>query len=101
MITDFSSIVFNFVYLQRPIVYFAPDYELFRSGMTHSYKRLDIPLENGFGPLTESADALLDELEALLKNGMKPDEKYIQRGAEFFPYRDHHCERLYQAMMNS
>ncbi len=99
MITDFSSIVFNFVYLGRPIVYFAPDYELFRSGMTHSYKRLDIPLEDGFGPMTESADALLDELEALLKNGMKPDEKYIQRGASFFPYRDSHCERLYRELM--
>ena len=69
--------------------------------MTHSYKRLDIPLENGFGPMTETADELLDELEALLKNGMKPDEKYLRRGAEFFPYRDNHCERLYQALMDS
>ena len=34
--------------------------------------KLDIPLENGFGPLTESADALLDELEALLKNRVCP-----------------------------
>lgn len=101
MITDFSSIVFNFVYLGRPIVYFAPDYELFRSGMTHSYKRLDIPLENGFGPMTETADALLDELEALLQNGMKPIEKYRKRGESFFPYRDNHCERLYNALINS
>ncbi|MCC8149907.1 MAG: CDP-glycerol:glycerophosphate glycerophosphotransferase, partial [Lachnospiraceae bacterium] len=43
-ITDISSFVFDFVWLQRPVLYFMPDMDQFLSGMNH-YRRLDLPFE--------------------------------------------------------
>lgn len=35
-VTDFSSFVFDFAYLNRPIMYFVPDYPQFKSGMNRT-----------------------------------------------------------------
>ncbi len=99
MITDYSSIVFDFVYLNRPIFYFVPDYEKFKAGITHSYYKLDLPLEEGFGALTQSADELVAELEKAIKNDFKSEEPYKSRMESFFLYKDKNCrERLYNAL---
>lgn len=95
MITDYSSIVFDFVYLKRPVIYFVPDYEMFRSGLTHTYRELDLPLEEGFGAFTRNSDELLDELEKLVLNGFEPDEIYKKRMDSFFITKEKHCEKLY------
>ena len=58
VITDYSSFVFDFVYLKRAVVYFMPDYAQFKAGF-NDYKELDIPLEEGFGELTKTADELI------------------------------------------
>ena len=34
-ITDFSSFVFDFACLCRPVLYFVPDYGQFKAGMNH------------------------------------------------------------------
>lgn len=43
-ITDFSSFVFDFACLCRPVLYFVPDYGQFKAGMNH-YRELDLPFE--------------------------------------------------------
>ncbi len=96
MITDYSSIVFDFVYLQRPILYFVPDYEQFRAGVTHSYYKLDLPLEEGFGEVTETADDLVKCLEKLAENKFMPEKIYDDRMKNFFITKDNHCEKLYE-----
>ena len=101
MITDYSSIVFDSVYLNCPVLYFVPDYELFLAGVSHNYRQLDLPLENGFGPFSQDADTLLDHLEEYINNGFVPQEPYASRMKDFFLYRDDHCcDRLYDAMIN-
>jgi len=101
MITDYSSIVFDFVYLERPVIYFVPDYEMFRSGLTHTYRELDLPLEEGFGAFTQTSDELLDELEKLVKNNFKPDEIYQNRMDSFFITKEKHCEKLYNYLIEN
>ncbi len=99
MITDYSSIVFDFAYLNRPIFYFVPDYEMFKAGITHSYSKLDLPLEEGFGALTQTADELVEELERAIENGFESQEPYKSRTESFFLYKDKGCrERLYKAL---
>ncbi len=99
MITDYSSIVFDFVYLNRPIMYFVPDYEMFKAGVTHSYSKLDLPLEEAFGPLTRTADELLEELKKIIENGFASQEPYKSRMEGFFLYTDNNCrERIYKAL---
>ena len=98
MITDYSSIVFDFVYLQRPILYFVPDYEQFRAGVTHSYFKLDLPLEEGFGEVTETADELVSCLEKLAANKFVPEKVYDDRMKNFFITKENHCEKLYELL---
>ncbi len=99
MITDYSSIVFDFVYLNRPILYFVPDYEQFRAGITHGYNQLDLPLEEGFGDVTENCEQLLASLEYLASNNFEPKPIYGERMEKFFASRKKdHAEALYNAV---
>lgn len=96
MITDYSSVVFDFVYLSRPIIYFVPDYDQFRAGVTHGYSKLDLPLEEGFGDITLNSQELLESLKKLMENNFEPDAVYKKRMDDFFGERDtKHRERLY------
>ncbi len=99
MITDYSSIVFDFVYLNRPIVYFVPDYEQFKAGITHGYNQLDLPLEEGFGDVNENYEQLIDSIEYLASHDFVPKPVYAERMENFFVSRKKdHAESLYNAM---
>lgn len=96
--TDYSSFVFDFVYLKRAIVYFFPDYDLFKAGL-NIYRQLDLPFEDGFGNLVQNSSDAIDELEKLLKNGCKPSKKYFDRTDKFFLYNDNNQrKRIYEAV---
>jgi len=98
LITDFSSCVFDFVYLRRPVIYFMPDYELFLSGALHSYCTLDLPLEEGFGQLTRTVGELVDALKKTAENGFQPEQKYLDRMDAFFDCRSvPHRKLLYES----
>lgn len=99
MITDYSSIVFDFVYLEKPIVYFVPDYDLFRTGVSHTYKKMDLPLEDGFGAFTKTSDELIEQIGILAENDFKTEEKYKSKYDGFFLEKGNHCERLYNELM--
>lgn len=96
MITDYSSVVFDFVYLSRPIIYFVPDYDQFRKGLTHGYSKLDLPLEEGFGDITLNAADLLNSLRKLAENNFEAEPVYKKRTDDFFGERTTtHRDRLY------
>nr|WP_288823414.1 glycosyltransferase [uncultured Mogibacterium sp.] len=95
-ITDFSSFVFDFVYLSRKIMYFVPDYDLFKSGM-NGYYRLDLPLEEGFGPFVQNEEDAVNQLIEMMDAPMSP--RYLQKMQGFFMYKDNHQrERIYEAL---
>ena len=97
-ITDFSSFCFDFVYLKKTMMYFVPDDEMFRAGM-NDYRKLDLPLEEGFGPFTMTADELLDSLEEYAANNFEPVEPYKSRMESFFLHKDNNCrDRLYEVL---
>lgn len=100
MITDFSSIVFDFVYLERPVLYFVPDYTLFKAGVTHNYRELDIPIEDGFGEFTQTAAELIESLRRLAENKFQPAPQYAEKMKGFFLDRGKsHSDKLYEALM--
>ena len=95
-ITDFSSFVFDFVYLNRKIMYFVPDYDFFRSGM-NQYWRLDLPLEDGFGPFVQNEEDAVNQLIEMMDAPISP--RYLQKMQGFFMYKDNHQrERIYEAL---
>lgn len=97
-ITDFSSFVFDYAYLNRPIFYFVPDYEQFKSGMNH-YRELDLPFEKAFGNLVLEADDAVDELSAILSANCVVQPVFHERMETFFYPLEQCAESLYQYVM--
>ena len=99
IITDYSSIVFDYVYANVPVMYFVPDYDLYKAGITHLYNKLDLSMEDGFGPFTTNIEGLIKELEKFIKNNYKLDKKYQLKTKNFFISKSSHCENLYKELM--
>ncbi len=97
-ITDFSSFCFDFVYLKKTMMYFVPDDEMFRAGM-NDYRKLDLPLEEGFGPLAHKSEQAVEFLCELVNRGGEPENKYAERMNGFFLHNDKNCrDRIYEAI---
>ena len=95
-ITDYSSFVFDFVYLNRKILYFVPDYEMFKSGMDN-YFRLDLPLEDGFGPFVQNEEDAVNQLIEMMDEPIA--SRYLQKMQGFFIHKDNHQrDRIYEAL---
>ncbi len=97
-ITDFSSIMFDFVYLNKPVISFFPDRELFEAGL-HSYHDFYYPLEDGFALYCEDEGAVIRALKQLQENHFKVPEKQRERSAALYYSREaSHAEALYRAL---
>lgn len=99
LITDYSSIFFDFAYMKKPAIYYQFDYEKYRRGQYQegyfSYKN------DGFGEVVADEKTLLSELVKILNNRMIMTDKYQKRVDTFFAFHDDlNCERTYQAIFN-
>lgn len=98
-ITDFSSFVFDFACLNRPVMYFIPDYEQFKSGMGH-YRDLDLPFAKAFGPLVLDVDSAINEFEKVCENNFVPEELYSNRMQNFYYPLENCSEKVYNYIVN-
>ena len=96
-ITDFSSFVFDYAYLNRPIMYFVPDYDCFKVGLGH-YRELDLPFEKAFGPLSTTVEKAVKDITKIFENKFVPEKVYSDRMENFYvPMDDKQCrENLYK-----
>lgn len=100
MITDYSSVIFEMAYLRRPVLYYQYDRDQFYS-KEHVWREGYFSCErDGFGPvLTEQTD-LLEHLNRILSNNAQPDNEYLERMENFFPYRDGQaCRRVFETIL--
>jgi glycosyltransferase involved in cell wall biosynthesis len=89
VVTDYSSLAFEAAYLERPVVYYHFDPESFFAG-SHVYRKGFWSYEEqGFGPVTATAEATLDAL-AKIAHGTS-DPVYAERARTTFPFRDGEC----------
>lgn len=97
-ITDFSSYVMDFAYLNRSILYFFPDYEEFRSGMS-DYRECVLPFKNGIGEFATDAKSAVSILKKMIRRKGKPAKKFAKKMQDMFYYKDANArERIYQAI---
>lgn len=97
MVTDFSSVQFDFAYMQKPEIYYQFDEKQYWG--THHDKGYFDYREDGFGPVVTESSALLIEIEHLLLNNGRLEQKYRERINKMFDHLDeHNCERNYQAI---
>lgn len=98
MITDYSSVAFDFAYLKKPIIYFQFDRkEFFES---HTYKQGYFDYKSmGFGKIVKCKKQLIKEIRACMDNGFSMDEKYQIRVEKFYTFMDKECcRRLYEKL---
>lgn len=87
LITDYSSVYFDFLYLQKPVIFYQWDMSEFAG---NHYKGVVADYER-YGPVTTTRKDLLDELKKVIEGTSATQTEDI------FRYRDHsHCERTYK-----
>lgn len=98
LITDYSSIAFDFAYMRKSVIYYQFDVDTYfekhyQKGYFH-YER------DGFGPVFKHESELVQEIGHLVANGLHNQEKYVARVKSFFPLFDqNNCERNYKTIM--
>lgn len=98
LITDFSSVFFDFAYMRKPAIYFQFDEAKYFE--SHYIKAYFDYRDNGFGPVVDKADNAVEELEKIINNNANISLKYLKRAEEFFPlYDNKNCERIYDAIV--
>ena len=99
LITDYSSISFDFAYMKKPMCYFQFDYKEFRekhySEGYFSYKN------HGFGPIVETEEELVNEIISSYNNSFVMEDVYKNRVDNTFKYRDNkNSKRTFEAIEN-
>lgn len=100
VVTDYSSVAFDFAYLKKPVVYFQPDFDEF-------YGRQYVPgyfdyRRDGFGDVETSVAATVDRLIAQMEGDCRMSPEYAARVDAFFGFNDHeNCRRIHEAMLTA
>ncbi len=97
LVTDFSSVFFDFAYMDKPMVFYQFDEEHFRKG--HYQEGYFSYRNDGFGKVVKEEKEVIEELTFILKNGCVMDEMFEKRRTEFFDLiDDRNCERNFNAI---
>ncbi len=95
-ITDYSSAIFDFAYLKKPVIYFQFDEDEFFS--THYSKSTYEYREDGFGPVLDNAENVIDEIIKNMESGCEMSAVYRERVDRTFAYVDNkNCKRIIDA----
>ena len=95
MVTDFSSVAFDFAYIRKPVIYyhFDDDYHFDVENAYFSYEN------DGFGPVSKSPDELKSDIFKMIENDCQMLDIYLKRADEFFKYSDrNNSKRVYDAI---
>ncbi len=95
LVTDFSSVYFDFAYMGKPVIYFQFDREnFFKNHYAKGYFDYDTM---SFGPVKNTADEVVEQIIANAENGYQIDDFYKKRLEGFFPLRDcENCKRIFE-----
>lgn len=99
LITDFSSVFFDFAYMGKPLIYYQFDREEFRKiHLKEGYFSYE---KDGFGPVVDTKEQLFEELSGLLRGSCTMKAPYKDRAENFFAFRDQeNCRRNYEAVLS-
>ncbi|WP_173915589.1 CDP-glycerol glycerophosphotransferase family protein [Halobacillus sp. Marseille-Q1614] len=91
MITDYSSVSFDYHYMEKPVVFYHFDREsFFRNGILR-------PVEETFlGDICFTEDSLIQKVQSYIENGFKEREIFTRKKDLIFNNIDsNNCERVY------
>lgn len=99
IVTDYSSSVYDFLFLRKPIIYCQFDKEEFFNGKhmgTQSYFDYE---KDGFGEVEYDLESTVNRIIEYMQNNCTLKEKYRERIDRFFAFNDrNNCQRVYEAI---
>ena len=100
LITDYSSVHFDFAYMGKPILYYQFDEEeVFSRHVNRGY--FDYR-KMGFGEVCTREEDVLSLIGGYIDGSCQAKPFYLKRIEGFFPLHDtHNCERIYQNIVDS
>ena len=93
LITDYSSIFFDFSYIKKPLIYYqyANDYHFDSENGYFNYKKM------GFGEVIDNEENLIDKIKFYLDSDCVMEDIYKTRVDNFFKHTDkNNCKRTYE-----
>ncbi len=98
LVTDYSSVAFDFAYLKKPVIYCHFDKKEFEQ--SHTYKPGYFEYErDGFGRVTYDETSLVEEINNTLAKDCKMKPKYLEKVENFFRYTDkNNSRRIYNRL---
>lgn len=99
LITDYSSVFFDFAYMKKPVIYFQFDQErFFGEHYEGGYFKFDTM---GFGKVIKCEKLLCQGIISVIERGFQLEQIYKERIDSFFPlYDTKNCERIYNCIIN-
>lgn len=99
LVTDFSSVFFDFAYANKPVIYYQFDEERFREN--HYSGGYFVYEKDGFGPCIYKHQELVSVIVNMVENNCAQISYYEDRVNNFFSLRDQeNCKRNYEAIKN-
>ena len=100
LLTDYSSAVFDFAYLCKPVLYCQFDKEAFFSG-GHVYTAGYFDYErDGFGEVEYDLESTIDRILEYVENGCQLKPEYRARIDAFFAFHDqNNCRRVTEKLL--
>lgn len=99
LITDFSSVFFDFAYMRKPVLFYQFDRDRYISGhydFTKGYFDYDTTAP---GKVVFEKSAVIDYLSAAVSGGFEMEKEYSDRRDAFFTKSDkHNCDRIFEAI---
>ena len=100
LITDYSSIAFDFAFLKKPVLYTQFDEETFYEGQVYDKGYFDY-VEDGFGPVCYDYESTVQEIIKIIENDCVLEEKYLRRIEGFYyKFDTNNCKRVYEEILN-
>ena len=97
LITDYSSVHFDFAYMNKPVIYYQFDQDEF---YRKQYRNSGFCAEkDGFGPVAYDIKELIEYLKDAYNNQFNMSTFYYKRMRDFYQiYDDMNCERVYETI---
>lgn len=100
MITDYSSVAFDFAYLRKPVIYSQFDQESFYQWHLWGKGYFSFE-EDGFGPVVKDLNELVDSLIKSIREDCIIEKKYADRVDTFFGHQDrNNSQRLLEKILD-
>jgi CDP-glycerol glycerophosphotransferase len=80
LITDYSSVFFDYLCLKRPIIFFTYDIDTYRDKLRGFYFDFE---EDAPGPLVKNTEQVIASIKEIEKNGLKPSDSLLQFHQKF------------------